>query len=104
MANHITATGMIAQAAIVAARRQPGCRMPSTRIVTAAAASTHCPIPPVVTQACALAHGAHVPEPQLNLSVQLEPIPKAAPNQPTVPSTNVTARASVTSATIHDRH
>lgn len=70
-------------------------------MVTAAAASTHCPIPPAVTQVCAVAHGAHEPVAQSNLSVQLDPIPKAVPSQPKVPSMSVTARVTVASVIIH---
>jgi hypothetical protein len=100
MANHATDAGISAEAVIVAGWRQLECRMPRARMVTAAAVSAHCPIPPVVTQVCAVAHGAHEPEAQSNLSVQSDPIVKAVPNQPKVPRMSVTTRVTVTSAII----
>jgi hypothetical protein len=93
--NHTTASGTSAQAAIVTARWYRSERKPRTRIVAAAANSTHCPTPPAVTHACAAAHGAQEPEVQLNWSVQVEPIPNPAPNQPSVPSKNATTNVAV---------
>ena len=101
MANQAMDAGISVEAVIVAGWRHLGCRMPRARMVTVAVASAHCPIPPAVTQVCAVAHGAHEPEAQSNLSVQLDPIPKAVPSQPKVPRMSVRTRVTVTSAIIH---
>src|SRR5258708_40276910 len=71
-----------ATAAIVMARRQCGSRAAMMRVATAAASSAPSPIPPAHTQACAVAHGVHEPEPQLYLSVHAAPIPQQLRNKP----------------------
>lgn len=92
-ANHATASGMRTLVVIVVPLRQSGCRRPRTSSTVTAEARTHCPVPPVLTQARSAAHGAHEVSTQLKSSVQLVFMPKPAANQPSVPSSNVTANA-----------
>jgi len=87
-----TAAGARTPAARVAARRHEGFLRPRTKITTAAASRNHWPSPPAQIHERAAAHGLQDP-PQLNLSVQSEPMPNAFTNQPNVPSTKAARTA-----------